>query len=85
VTVKEEVWSDGDEDGQETWSGEINYVMGDVIHPQNTGTGDVIIVHCVGGCCVWWRIICLGWVDTIHCSNSYMCFMTRKEYVPTFA
>jgi len=66
---EEEVWSDGDEDGQGAWSGEINYVMGDVTHPQNTGTGDVIIVHCVGECalcgrvCVWWRIICIGWVD----------------------
>ena len=45
---EEEAWSDGDEDEQETWSGEINYVMGDVTHPQITGNGDVIIVHCVG-------------------------------------
>ena len=45
--------SDGDEDGQEAWSEEINYVMGDVTHPQNTGASDVIIVHCVGECCVW--------------------------------
>ena len=49
---EEEVLSDGDEDGQEAWSGEINYVMGDVTHPQNTGASDVIIVHCVGECCV---------------------------------
>ena len=49
---EEGVWSDGDEDGQGSWSGEINYVMGDVTHPQNTGTGDVIIVHCVGEYCV---------------------------------
>ena len=45
---EEEAWSDGDEDEQETWSGEINYVMGDVTHPQIAGNGDVIIVHCVG-------------------------------------
>ncbi|XP_065892694.1 chromodomain-helicase-DNA-binding protein 1-like isoform X2 [Dysidea avara] len=44
---EEDVLSDGDEDGQEAWSEEINYVMGDVTHPQNTGASDVIIVHCV--------------------------------------
>lgn len=27
---------------------EIRYVMGDVTRPQNTGTGDAIVVHCVG-------------------------------------
>lgn len=27
---------------------EIRYVMGDVAQPQNTGTRDAIVVHCVG-------------------------------------
>ena len=45
----DEVWSDNsDEEGEETWSREINYVRGDVTHPQNAGVNDLIIVHCVG-------------------------------------
>jgi len=44
----EEAWSDSDEEVEEVWSGEINYVKGDVTHPQNTGTSDLIILHCVG-------------------------------------
>ena len=63
---EEGVWSDGDEDGQGAWSGEINYVMGDVTHPQNTGTSDVIIVHCVGEYCVKVENNILGWVNTMH-------------------
>lgn len=27
---------------------EINYVVGDVTQPQNTGSNDAIIIHCVG-------------------------------------
>ena len=27
---------------------EIQYVIGDVTHPQHTGTRDALIVHCVG-------------------------------------
>ena len=30
---------------------EIRYVMGDVAQPQNTGTRDAIVVHCVGMWC----------------------------------
>ena len=44
----EEAWSDNDDEEEETWSGEINYIKGDVTHPQNAGTDDLIIVHCVG-------------------------------------
>ena len=44
----EEVWSDSDEEGEEAWSGEISYTRGDVTHPQNAGSNDLIIVHCVG-------------------------------------
>ena len=44
----EEAWSDSEEEGDEVWSGEINYTRGDVTHPQNAGSGDLIIVHCVG-------------------------------------
>jgi hypothetical protein len=27
---------------------EIHYVMGNVAQPQNTGSSDAIVVHCVG-------------------------------------
>ena len=27
---------------------QINYVVGDVTQPQNTGSNDAIIIHCVG-------------------------------------
>ena len=30
---------------------EIHYVMGNVAQPQNTGTADAIVVHCVGKYC----------------------------------
>ena len=52
----EEAWSDSDEEGEGVWSAEINYTRGDVTHPQNTGTSDLIIVHCVGKC----HILCIG-------------------------
>ena len=29
---------------------DINYVVGDVTHPQHTDCSDAIIVHCVGKC-----------------------------------
>ena len=44
----EGAWSDSDEEGEETWSGEISYTRGDVTHPQCAGSSDLIIVHCVG-------------------------------------
>ena len=27
---------------------DLGYISGDVTHPQSTGEGDAIIVHCVG-------------------------------------
>ena len=51
VTVdsdSEEAWSDSDGEEEGAWSEEINYVRGDVTHPQNAGNSDLIIVHCVG-------------------------------------
>ena len=44
----EGAWSDSDEEGEETCSGEISYTRGDVTHPQRAGSSDLIIVHCVG-------------------------------------
>ena len=29
---------------------DIDYVVGDVTHPQKTGDTDALIVHCVGEC-----------------------------------
>ena len=29
---------------------DIQYIVGDVTHPQHSGTGDAIAVHCVGKC-----------------------------------
>lgn len=44
----EEEGEDEEGGGQEPFEQEIQYVMGDVTQPQNTGTGDAIVVHCVG-------------------------------------
>ena len=46
-----EVDSDDEELEEEAESDEscdLGYISGDVTHPQNTGEGDAIIVHCVG-------------------------------------
>ena len=43
---------EGEED-EEEGERQINYVVGDVTQPQNTGSYDVIIVHCVGGCMLY--------------------------------
>ena len=44
----EEASSDSEMEDDESWSGEISYIRGDVTHPQNAGNNDLIIVHCVG-------------------------------------
>ena len=44
----EEASSDSEGEEDESWSGEISYIRGDVTHPQNAGSNDLIIVHCVG-------------------------------------
>ena len=44
----EEASSDSEGEDDESWSGEISYIRGDVTHPQNAGSNDLIIVHCVG-------------------------------------
>ena len=44
----EEASSDSEGEEDESWSGEISYIRGDVTHPQNAGNNDLIIVHCVG-------------------------------------
>lgn len=31
-------------------SGDLNYVVGDVTQPQNVGSKDAIVLHCVGEC-----------------------------------
>ena len=38
----------GEREEEEEEERQINYVVGDVTQPQNTGKNDVIIVHCVG-------------------------------------
>ena len=40
----------GDNDGGESKSCAIQYVRGDVTHPQAAGDEDAIVVHCVGKC-----------------------------------
>ena len=45
---EEEEEEDEDEEGEETLEREIHYVMGDVAQPQNTGSSDAVMVHCVG-------------------------------------
>ena len=46
---EEEGEREGEGEGEEEPSErEIHYVMGDVAQPQNTGTSDAIVVHCVG-------------------------------------
>lgn len=47
---EEEGEGEGEEEGEEPLDREIHYVMGDVAQPQNTGTSDAIVVHCVGMC-----------------------------------
>lgn len=37
-----------EEEDEEPSDREIHYVMGNVAEPQNTGTRDAIVVHCVG-------------------------------------
>ncbi len=44
---EEEEEEEEDED-DETRKRDINYVVGDVTHPQHTDCSDAIIVHCVG-------------------------------------
>ena len=38
---------EGEGEGEEE-ERQINYVVGDVTQPQNTGSNDAIIIHCVG-------------------------------------
>ena len=42
--------SDSEGEGNKAWSREINYIRGNVTHPQNAGNNYLIIVHCVGKC-----------------------------------
>jgi len=37
-----------DDDDDDTMKRNINYVIGDVLQPQETGNADAVIVHCVG-------------------------------------
>ena len=39
-----------EEEEEEEEERQINYVVGDVTKPQNTGSSDAIIIHCVGEC-----------------------------------
>lgn len=48
---EDEIESEGEreeEGGEGEVENQINYVVGDVTQPQNTGNADAIIVHCVG-------------------------------------
>ena len=45
----EEEEEEGEEEEEEE-ERQINYVVGDVTQPQNTGSSDAIIIHCVGEC-----------------------------------
>ena len=45
---EEEEEREGAEEGEEPLDRDIHYVMDDVAQPQNTGTSDAIVVHCVG-------------------------------------
>ena len=56
----EEEEEEEEEEGEEE---EIHYVVGDVTHPQHTGTADALIVHCVGE----WR--------ATTCSSSCLLFL----------
>ena len=38
----------GEEEDDSTAACDIQYVVGDVTHPQHSGNGDTIAVHCVG-------------------------------------
>ena len=50
LSLEEESSSDEEEEEEEEepLDRDIHYVMGDVAQPQNTGTSDAIVVHCVG-------------------------------------
>ena len=39
---------DDDDDADDAKSKDINYVIGDVLQPQNADNTDALIVHCVG-------------------------------------
>ena len=41
--------SDDEGVGSDEGSKDISYILGDVTQPQCEGSGDAIIVHCVGG------------------------------------
>ena len=45
---KEEEGKEVEDDEEEEEERQMNYVVGDVTQPQNTGTSDAIIIHCVG-------------------------------------
>ena len=47
---EEEEEGEGDDEEEEEEERQINYVVGDVTQPQNTGSSDAIIIHCVGEC-----------------------------------
>ena len=40
--------TDSDSEDDSTTPCDIQYVVGDVTHPQHSGSGDTIAVHCVG-------------------------------------
>ena len=40
--------SDDSSEGEEEEGVELRYVVGDVTHPQDPGTADAIVIHCVG-------------------------------------
>ena len=42
------VVDDDDDDDDDAKSKDINYVIGDVLQPQNADNTDALIVHCVG-------------------------------------
>lgn len=44
----EEEDEDEEGEGEETLERDIHYMMGDVAQPQNTGSSDAVVVHCVG-------------------------------------
>ena len=44
----EEEDEDEEGEGEETLERDIHYMMGGVAQPQNTGSSDAVVVHCVG-------------------------------------
>lgn len=70
-----------EEEEEESVMTDIQYVVGDVTHPQNTGAADAVVVHCVGRFEA--RSIVGGCIPAMVCANRRPLCQLNVSFVDT--